>query len=57
MGTKEFPVLLLLCVKDLKRPPGGKRWNSSYRACAGSIKIDLVVICYEDLIIAVAVDS
>ena len=27
VGTKEFPLLLVLCANDLNRRPYGKRWN------------------------------
>ena len=36
---KKFPLPLVLCASDLNWCPWGKCWNSSYRACSGSLKI------------------
>ena len=48
VGTKEFPLLLVLCASDLNQRPLGKRSNITYRACSGSFKIDSNVckICW-----------
>ena len=47
MGTKAFPLALVMCANDLNRRPWVKRWNSPYRACTGSFRIDstLCKIC------------
>ena len=47
VGTKEFPLLLVSCARDLNQHPCGNHSNSPCRACSGSFKIDttLCKIC------------
>ena len=40
VGTKEFPLLLVLCASGLNQHPWGKRSNITYSVYSGSFKID-----------------